>query len=123
MAQQLPARSQATLHRQYTVVARFFQVIQSRREVGVSAPGDEAIRVGQVDMRQEITGRPHGPDHVGLLQVHVEEIGHDLHVRQIDPAGDRAALGQGIDEVRLVAVQAFDHQVHPRLGGVLTEAL
>ena len=47
-------------------------------ESGVPASGDLAVAVGEVDMAHVPRGRRETGGDVGFLDVHVEEVGHQL---------------------------------------------
>ena len=79
-------------------------------------PWLEAVAVGDVDVDDV---RPCGPDagrDVSLLDIHVEEIGHDPDPTS-GPLGELDALLETVDEVLLVAVERFEKDRHSRVSG------
>ena len=102
-----PSPSIPVLHR--------VQGVEHRREVKLPAAGLATLVVGEVDV-DDVSGvaAQRGRDRV-LLDVHVEHVGHQLDVGEVDSPAQLLGVVERAEQVGLVAVQRLerDHRAAP----------
>ena len=82
-----------------------------------------AVRAAGVEVAEVLAGLEDGGGLVLLLDVHVERVEVELHVREVDGLDEAEALVAGVEEVGLEAVQRLDVELDALLLGVLAEDL
>jgi hypothetical protein len=113
----------AALHRHEALEADVPERREGAGKVRVSRPGLEAAAVGEVDVGEAVARRPDGPAEVVLLDVHVEEVAHDLHGGAAHGFAVLVRPFHAVQHVVLVAVQGFEEDERTLPLGVLTEFL
>ena len=90
-----------------------------RGDVSLTESDRAAIRVGEVDVPDEGTRLAQGGGGVGLLDVHVKEIGEKAHVfraGRVDGAQPRGGVAEAVEEIRLVAIERLHEHCLDRQG-------
>ncbi len=89
-------------------------------EVEVPLARRPAVAVGHLDVADHVACRLEAAGDRGILDVHVERVGHQVDVRPPDSLDEGEAVGHdAVDEVDLVPIDGLEHDVDPARGGVI----
>ena len=113
----LPGRD-STLEAAVLVVADFAKGLECGGEIGMTVAWKHTIAVGEVNIGNVLATGANRIAQMGILDVHMEEVGHRRNTRTPDGFADVDTVLNGARPPLFVSIQGFDDQAAPALLGV-----